>query len=186
MLAVHPDKHIANPSLSVRAAAREAAVTLGEVRDELLATGLASSLPDPPFVLDLSATHPYDNAVLSLVCLMALLVLCLRSMPPEPRVAAAGCAEQTEASAIWQGKKRSAAAGRQASLTRQYARSKSNQVSPLAAAELELSCDTFSSRQLWKLLNIWLGPNKDHPRKMLHRPYIILKMSVFLLCATLN
>ena len=87
MLAVHPDKHIANPSLSVRAAAREAAVTLGEVRDELLATGLASSLPDPPFVLDLSATHPYDNAVLSLVCLMALLVLCLRSRASLPQAA---------------------------------------------------------------------------------------------------
>ena len=87
MLAVHPDKHIANPSLSVCAAAREAAVTLGEARDELLATGSASSLPDPPFVLDLSATHPYDNAVLSLVCLMAFLVLCLRSRASLPQAA---------------------------------------------------------------------------------------------------
>ena len=74
----HPDKHIANPSLSVRAAALEAAVTLSEARAELLATGSASSLPDPPFVLDLWATHPYDNAVLFLACLMALLVLCVR------------------------------------------------------------------------------------------------------------
>ena len=39
MLAVHPDKHIANPSRSVRAAALEAAVTLSEARAELLATG---------------------------------------------------------------------------------------------------------------------------------------------------
>ena len=34
MLAVHPDKHIANPSRSVRVAALEAAVTLSEARAE--------------------------------------------------------------------------------------------------------------------------------------------------------
>ena len=87
MLAVHPDKHCSNPSLSVCVAAHEAAVKVRDARDELLSTGSASSLPDPPLVLDPWAARSAGSAVICLVYLMALLVLCVRSRASLPQAA---------------------------------------------------------------------------------------------------